>query len=541
MGFVRAAGPVVFISALLSLPLFGEVIRLKSGRVVEGKIVEKNDEGIRIDAGGIKLSYYFENIESIDGRLIYIPKSHVPASSSVSFSSAKDPQDIFASISPAIVYINNNTVNEETLLGSGFIVGANGVIVTNFHVIQSAKEISVKLKDGRTFPVAGVVYFDANRDICILKINAEDLPAVVLGDSTNTKIGEKLYCIGNPLGYDYTFSDGMLSGIRNYNDLKWLQFTAPISSGNSGGPLINSRGEVIGMVTFQSTEGQNLNFALSINEVKPYINQTAIPFADFVEKVSQADYYLVTGDQLSNQGEYEQAIPYYEKVIQLNPGYTSAYNGLGLAYNMLARYEKAIPVFEKAIALDPTFALAYNNLGFAYCFSGKYSESISYFEKAIELDPGLAMAYNNLGVAYIFLAKYEHAITYLDKTLKVDPYYSLAYNNLGLTFYYMGQYPQAISNYETCLKIDPNYSIAHSNLGLVYAALGNDNQALACYNRALELSPDDVETFANRAQTFLHLRQYDNAWEDVRQAEALGAKIDSKFIADLKSASGRNR
>ncbi|MFA5101102.1 MAG: tetratricopeptide repeat protein, partial [Candidatus Omnitrophota bacterium] len=153
----------------------------------------------------------------------------------------------------------------------------------------------------------------------------------------------------------------------------------------------------------------------------------------------------------------------------------------------------------------------------------------------------LAMAYNNLGVAYIFLAKYDRAITYLDKTLKVDPYYSLAYNNLGLAFYYMGQYPQAISNYETCLKIDPNYSIAHSNLGLVYAALGNDNQALACYNRALELSPDDVETFANRAQTFLHLRQYDNAWEDVHQAEALGAKIDSKFIAGLKSASGRNK
>lgn len=214
--------------------------------------------------------------------------------------------------------------------------------------MQGAKEVSVKLKSGMAYPVTGFTYSDAQRDLCIFKINATNLPTIPLGDSRALRIGERLYCIGNPLGLEYSFSDGLLSGIRDLNNIKYLQFTAPISPGNSGGPLLNPQGEAVGIVTFLMEKGQNLNFALSINEIKPYLNKPIKPFSEFVEKVSQVDYYFTEGFKYITQGDYHQASNYFQKVLQLDPNYALAYNNLGFAYANLGQYQRAKENFQKA-------------------------------------------------------------------------------------------------------------------------------------------------------------------------------------------------
>ena len=154
--------------------------------------------------------------------------------------------------------------------GSGFIISPDGYIVTNNHVIDKAKKIVVTLNDGRKFE-AKVVGADPEIDIALLKIDAKKLHYVPLGDSSKVKVGEWVIAIGNPLMYDHTVTAGIISakGRRLGSGLEsFLQTDAAINFGNSGGPLVNMAGEVIGVNTAISAQGQNIGFAVPINMVK---------------------------------------------------------------------------------------------------------------------------------------------------------------------------------------------------------------------------------------------------------------------------------
>ncbi len=285
------------LTAILPFFSYSETIELKSGRVISGKILEQSNEYIRVDVEGVPITYYFEQIKSIDGRPLYIPQNYSPQSTQ-----EKSPQKIFQTSSPAVVSITTYSDGVEQSLGTGFVVKPDGVIVTNYHVIQSGGTINVSFKDGKIYPVTGIIYYDLDRDICLLKIDAFGLITVPLGDSDAVPIGTKLYCIGNPLGFEYTISDGLLSARRNLQELNWLQFSAPISPGNSGGPLMDSQGKVVGVVTFYVRGGQNLNFALAINEVKPFINShTKFSVSDFLTASQSQD--ALTGSYSISRGQ----------------------------------------------------------------------------------------------------------------------------------------------------------------------------------------------------------------------------------------------
>jgi serine protease Do len=154
--------------------------------------------------------------------------------------------------------------------GSGFIVKSEGVIVTNYHVIDGAYSASVKIANGDIYDGAFIIDADKRKDLAILKIKALNLPVARLGDSDKIEVGQHVIAIGNPLGLTNSVSDGIISAIRQVEGYKVIQLTAPISPGSSGGPLLNDAGEVIG-VTFAGLGGQNLNLAIPINYAKPII------------------------------------------------------------------------------------------------------------------------------------------------------------------------------------------------------------------------------------------------------------------------------
>jgi serine protease Do len=153
--------------------------------------------------------------------------------------------------------------------GSGFIINADGSILTNNHVIDRAERIIVKLSDGRTFR-ARVVGADPEIDIALLKVDADtDLPVAPLGDSGSLRMGEWVCAIGNPLGYEHTVTVGVVSFLgRKLFDMSldnYIQTDAAINFGNSGGPLINARGEVIGINSAISSRGSSIGFAVPVN------------------------------------------------------------------------------------------------------------------------------------------------------------------------------------------------------------------------------------------------------------------------------------
>jgi len=164
-------------------------------------------------------------------------------------------------------------------LGSGFIIQADGYIVTNNHVVDGASEITVKLSDGRHF-AAQVVGRDEKTDVALLKIDAQDLPVVPFGDSDTLQIGESVMAIGNPFGLEGTVTTGIVSakgrviGEGPYDN--FIQTDASINPGNSGGPLVNQAGQVVGIdtaIVSRSGGSVGIGFAIPINEAKSILPQ----------------------------------------------------------------------------------------------------------------------------------------------------------------------------------------------------------------------------------------------------------------------------
>jgi len=163
--------------------------------------------------------------------------------------------------SVVLVYSDNSQ-------GSGVVVGDNGKIATNNHVVEGSKGAIVKLVDGRTFYVKGIISSDSKTDIAILKIDAMDLKTPSFGNSALLEAGDKIVAIGNPKGLENTVTDGIVSTpSRMVSGIEMIQISAPISPGSSGGGLFNMKGQLVGITTSkineQDTEG--IGFAVPIN------------------------------------------------------------------------------------------------------------------------------------------------------------------------------------------------------------------------------------------------------------------------------------
>jgi serine protease Do len=204
--------------------------------------------------------------------------------------------DIVESVGPAVVYIESSVSGSDSLnnfrifgqkssvqpaqaTGSGFIIDPNGYILTNQHVVNGVESIKVTLK-GQEAPFdAAVVGQDYDLDLAILKINANSLPTIAMGDSDTMRPGDAVIAIGNPLGLDHTVTTGVVSAKgrpitiqdRNYKNL--IQTDAAINPGNSGGPLINMQGQVIAINTAISADAQGIGFAIPINTAKSIMQE----------------------------------------------------------------------------------------------------------------------------------------------------------------------------------------------------------------------------------------------------------------------------
>ncbi|MDQ7095755.1 cell wall-binding repeat-containing protein [Desulfosporosinus sp. PR] len=185
------------------------------------------------------------------------------------------PTQISKLVSPSVLYIETYDSSGKAYgSGSGFVVDSNGKIVTNYHVIEGASSAKVYLANGTEYDVDKVFAFDKDRDIAILGINASGLSPVTLGDSSSVSTGDKIYTIGSPEGFENSLSDGLISSSsRTISHQKFIQITAPISSGSSGGVLLDEKGRVIGITTASIEDSQDLNFAIPINDLKGFLTQ----------------------------------------------------------------------------------------------------------------------------------------------------------------------------------------------------------------------------------------------------------------------------
>lgn len=191
--------------------------------------------------------------------------------------SQKDSFSAIAREIPAVMTIYcYDKQNRPIAQGSGFLIDANGVGVTNFHVLKTAFRAEARLGDGRIYQILSIHAFDTDKDLVVLRIGrqirdkiewAHDLPFLPIGSTEAVAAGDRIAIISSPEGLSNSVTDGLVSAVRADEGGNFLQITAPVSPGSSGGPVLNMQGKVIGVTVAQMREGQNLNFAIPIETV----------------------------------------------------------------------------------------------------------------------------------------------------------------------------------------------------------------------------------------------------------------------------------
>lgn len=186
---------------------------------------------------------------------------------------AEDARDIAKKTFPSVVMlVMEDNAGQPLSLGSGFFVRED-IVATNLHVVQGAVGGYAKIVGAKAkYDILGYVALDQQSDLVLLKIKNVNAPTLSLGDSSKVAIGDEVFAVGNPKGLEGTFSKGIISAIRNIEQDTLLQITAPISPGSSGGPVLNTNGEVVGVAVATFKGGQNLNFAIPVSYVSKLLS-----------------------------------------------------------------------------------------------------------------------------------------------------------------------------------------------------------------------------------------------------------------------------
>jgi Tfp pilus assembly protein PilF len=310
-------------------------------------------------------------------------------------------------LKPQVVAIATYDSQGEALMtGSGFFVRP-GQVVTNLHVIRGAQRCEIKTLDGKgkVFPVAGMLAVDEEGDLALLSVDMPpDRPragelARVLPDE-----GEQIVVIGNPLKLEGSVTDGIVSAVREVPNVgKIIQITAPISHGNSGSPVFNMKGQVVGVVTVKVTNGQNINLAIGaarVEQLRPgqLRSFATLPAKERVSDIAESSYR--TGLDSLWLGNYDNAIGYFETAANRNPRRADAWVQVGYCKVKQGKTEEGIRAYQHALQLKPDSEEIHNKLGDAYYYAGRMRDAIASYSRAAALRPDNPDAHYNLAVAY---------------------------------------------------------------------------------------------------------------------------------------------
>ena len=309
-------------------------------------------------------------------------------------------------VKPAVVAIATYDASGEALMtGSGFFLRP-GQVVTNLHVIRGAVRAEIKTLDGKgkVFPVNGTLAIDEEGDLALLSVDTPtERPRSTELASELPDEGEPIFVIGNPLKLEGSVSDGIVSAVREVpNSYRIIQITAPISHGNSGSPVFNLKGQVLGVVTIKVTNGQNINLAIAAARVAQLIPGKLQPLSEVAVKGKGdiAESLYKSGLDSLWLGNYDNALGYFENAANKNPKRAETWVQVGYCRVKQGKAQEAIRAYQQALQLKPMDADIHNKLGDAYYYLGRLREAIDSYTEAARLRPDNAETFYNLAIAY---------------------------------------------------------------------------------------------------------------------------------------------
>lgn len=402
-------------------------------------------------------------------------------------------------IRPAVVTVIVYDINQAVAnIGSGFFIDKYGHLITNYHVLDGKYTAEVKTAEGNTYPIKLIVADNKATDLVkvLVDIPPQKFKWVKTADSLPS-IAEQVLVVGSPMGLEQTVSEGIVSSIREIPSVgEFFQMSAPISPGSSGSPVINLKGQVVGIATFQMVRGQNLNFAVSVKSVrklKPVKAGMSMPLWTYNNSLNQpglAEELCRQGYSFSINGEDQKALEFFREAIEKDPENTMAWNGLGYCHVGMNNPAAALKAYQQAIKTNPGDETLYYILGNYYVKLGQPQEAINAYRQVIRMKPDFEEAHFKLGVVYSQLGQLDEGKNAFETVIRLNPDAVPAHFSVGIAYAQLGRYKDALKANQEVLRIDPNFAPAHNNIGMVQKRLGNAGLEIESYKRAIRIDPD---------------------------------------------------
>lgn len=353
---------------------------------------------------------------------------------------------------PSVVLLVMQDANRHTTsFGSGFFV-RDGIVATNLHVVEGAAGGYVKLVgQSRKYDILGIVSADRAQDLVLLAVPGTAAPSLPLGDSRQVAVGDEIFVVGNPQGLEGTFSQGIVSGVRQISSQTLMQITAPMSPGSSGGPVLNMQGKVIGVAMATFKGGQNLNFAVPTSYLSTLLSnmKPVRPLAaEARPKQHQANRFKPPSTRRSPSANASAAEPHLLACIEM-------------IYKKL--YAEAEQECRVAIRLDAGNAVAHTWLAEAYSREQKWGSAIAEYREALEIRPNESDVHCSLGIALEEKGDFALAFNEWRTGLGVRPEQTAACWLLAARLK-TKRLSEVISVYVQIVRSRPDLAAAHANL-----------------------------------------------------------------------------
>jgi len=400
------------------------------------------------------------------------------------------PVELFQKVSPSVFVVEALDENGKTLVLGSAVAIARDFLITNCHVVENGSSLTVHR--GKETWNARLIQAVSTHDLCGLRPSGLTLQPVEVRPSSKLATGEHVYAIGSPEGLELTFSEGVISALRETDGVRMIQTSAPISPGSSGGGLFDSQGNLVGVTTFFLKEGQSLNFALPGEWVTDVLARSrATAHSALSDATLESAAWIDIGLEAVKKEDYDLALHSFSKCVALKESdayrawfeigkiwhksyldKTSAYRawfGPETESNLQDAETKAASAFERTIQLRPDYAEAWRELASTYGVEHKEQQALDAAKEAARLDPRNRRNWSTLGVMYYRVNSYKKAIDALQQALRTQP------NDSSVP---------AISDASLLYMI-----------GLVYSEEGDREHVLEIYTKLKAIDPKVAEDF----------------------------------------------
>ncbi len=438
--------------------------------------------------------------------------------------------ELVKEVQPAVVTILTYDKEKKPLSqGTGFFINEKGHLITNYHVLKGAYSATVRTFDGKEFPVKLVLAENEVVDLIKLSVDVpEETVRFIQVAKTVPEVAERIIVVGSPLGLEQTVSEGIVSAVRDIPTIgKIFQISAPISSGSSGSPVVNMEGQVIGIATFQLIEGQNLNFAVSNEQIlslRSDQNETTLSSWSVLEtEVADTNNMgsLLVIEFLLWSGEYEEALHRIKAIIDKDVNNVTAWWYMGNYYTKIGQDQDALKAYMRTLRINPDLAEVYFNLGIIYSRLKRYQNAIEALKQAIRIKPNFADAHLHLGVGYELLGSNQKAIKHLKQAIKIKPNDADAHYFLGIAYTELRRFREALKEYKEVIRIKPDYADPYLKLGRIYVFLNHHKKAIETFKQAIRINPDDTKGHFGLGISYLGIGDKGSALDEYKILKTL--------------------